>query len=100
MACCCTHRSQLLPTHPLCALPVQGGGLCDVDNLRTLCVACHADVTKEQAKERAATKRQGKAGGGGGGPGWEDVEAAGADCRGRRGEGVLPLRHRCRGTQA
>ncbi|PSC75396.1 DNA annealing helicase and endonuclease ZRANB3 [Micractinium conductrix] len=56
----------------------KGGGLCDVDNLRTLCVACHADVTKEQAKERAATKRQGKAGGGGGGPGWEDVEAAGA----------------------
>jgi hypothetical protein len=24
----------------------QGGGLCELDNLRTLCVACHADVTK------------------------------------------------------
>lgn len=31
---------------------VQGGGLCELDNLRTLCVACHADVTKAQARER------------------------------------------------
>jgi hypothetical protein len=26
----------------------QGGGLCELDNLRTLCVACHADVTRAQ----------------------------------------------------
>ncbi|KAL4428086.1 hypothetical protein ABPG75_002175 [Micractinium tetrahymenae] len=62
-------------------LPVyKGGGLCDVDNLRTLCVACHADVTKEQAKERAAGRRQAKAagaGGGGGQLGWEDVAREG-----------------------
>ncbi|PRW44334.1 DNA annealing helicase and endonuclease ZRANB3 [Chlorella sorokiniana] len=61
-------------------LPVyKGGGLCDVDNLRTLCVACHADVTKAQTKERAATRQQEKAargggGGAGGSAGWGDVE--------------------------
>ncbi|GAB4813573.1 hypothetical protein N2152v2_000619 [Parachlorella kessleri] len=46
----------------------EGGGLCDVDNLRTLCVLCHMDVTKRQAKERAQERRA-KAG----------VDAAGAD---------------------
>ncbi len=62
---------------PSCSL--QGGGLCDVDNLRTLCVACHADVTKQQAKERAAGRKQaGAAGAGGSGqPGWEDVAREG-----------------------
>ncbi|GIL84688.1 hypothetical protein Vretifemale_13290 [Volvox reticuliferus] len=35
-----------------------GGGLCDVDNMRTLCVACHADVTKAQCKQRAAERQQ------------------------------------------
>eukprot|EP00798_Chlamydomonas_sp_ICE-L_P014800 gene14800-20855_t len=40
-------------------IPVyKGGGLCELDNLRTLCVACHADVTKEQMKERTAERRQ------------------------------------------
>lgn len=70
-------KHELLPHVPYAPRPAQGGGLCDVDNLRTLCVACHADVTKEQAKERAAGRRQAKApgagGGGGGQPGWEDV---------------------------
>ncbi|KAL0027354.1 hypothetical protein WJX79_003195 [Trebouxia sp. C0005] len=36
----------------------QGGGLCDLENLRTLCVICHQDVTKQQAKERAVARRQ------------------------------------------
>ncbi|CAM9153911.1 unnamed protein product [Discosporangium mesarthrocarpum] len=31
----------------------EGGGECGVDNLRTLCVLCHADVTKRQSRERA-----------------------------------------------
>ncbi|GLI59174.1 hypothetical protein VaNZ11_001003 [Volvox africanus] len=35
-----------------------GGGLCDVDNMRTLCVACHLDVTKAQCKQRAAERQQ------------------------------------------
>ena len=35
---------------------VQGGGLCDVENLRTLCVLCHLEVTKRQTKERAAER--------------------------------------------
>eukprot|EP00884_Botryococcus_braunii_P002065 jgi/Botrbrau1/1185/Bobra.0162s0066.1 len=42
-------------------LPVfKGGGLCDLQNLRTLCVACHQDITKQQAKERADTRRDDK----------------------------------------
>ena len=49
----------LLPDKPCFWLPLlfnwlQGGGLCDVDNLRTLCVACHADVTKPQTKKLMA----------------------------------------------
>ncbi|GFH17531.1 helicase C-terminal domain-containing protein [Haematococcus lacustris] len=35
-----------------------GGGLCELDNLRTLCVACHADVTKAQLKERTAERKR------------------------------------------
>lgn len=38
----------------------QGGGECDEDNLRTLCVLCHAAVTAEQAKERARENRRRK----------------------------------------
>ncbi|KAK9843831.1 hypothetical protein WJX81_008228 [Elliptochloris bilobata] len=35
-------------------LPVfRGGGLCTLENLRTLCVVCHQAVTKRQARERA-----------------------------------------------
>lgn len=34
----------------------QGGGECGLDNMRTLCVCCHADVTARQATERAASK--------------------------------------------
>ncbi|KAK9812930.1 hypothetical protein WJX72_005929 [[Myrmecia] bisecta] len=35
----------------------QGGGLCDLENLRTLCVICHQGVTKAQARERAEARR-------------------------------------------
>jgi hypothetical protein len=42
---------------------LQGGGLCDVDNLRTLCVACHAQVTRQQAAERAAMRASDRWGG-------------------------------------
>jgi 5-methylcytosine-specific restriction protein A len=39
----------------------EGGGCCGLANLRTLCSACHANVTREQAAKRA----QGRRGGGG-----------------------------------
>lgn len=39
----------------------KGGGQCDLDNLRTLCTACHRQVTMVQTKERAAERRQKKA---------------------------------------
>jgi len=34
----------------------RGGGACGLENLRTLCCPCHADITKTQAKERAAER--------------------------------------------
>ncbi len=37
------HADHIVPVY-------KGGGLCELDNLRTLCVACHADVTKQQCK--------------------------------------------------
>ena len=37
-----------------------GGGQCGVDNLRTLCTACHQGVTRGQAKERGAARRAAK----------------------------------------
>jgi hypothetical protein len=40
----------------------KGGGACGLDNLRTLCVACHADVTRAQARERAESRRRGVGG--------------------------------------
>ena len=82
----------LLPDKPCFWLPLlfnwlQGGGLCDVDNLRTLCVACHADVTKQQTKERAAGRRQEKAARAGAGiGGWGDIAAEEGDA-GDSGEG-------------
>jgi len=36
---------------------VEGGGLCGMDNLQTLCVPCHRAETKELAARRAAAKR-------------------------------------------
>ncbi|XP_064621798.1 uncharacterized protein LOC135484357 [Lineus longissimus] len=34
-----------------------GGGQCDIDNLRTLCYLCHKVVTKQQNRERAIERR-------------------------------------------
>lgn len=40
-------------------LPVsEGGGECDLDNIRTLCLACHRTVTAELAGRRGRAKRQ------------------------------------------
>ncbi|XP_069116128.1 DNA annealing helicase and endonuclease ZRANB3-like isoform X2 [Argopecten irradians] len=39
----------------------EGGGECDIDNLRTLCVLCHQNVTTEQAKKRAHIRKLGPA---------------------------------------
>lgn len=46
----------------------RGGGECEVENLRTLCTCCHAEVTAQQSKERAAERRKGvnQVGAGGG----------------------------------
>ncbi|KAH9519017.1 Swi SNF matrix associated, actin dependent regulator of chromatin [Bulinus truncatus] len=35
----------------------QGGGMCDLDNLRTLCTPCHLRITQKQAGERASIKK-------------------------------------------
>ncbi|XP_059156186.1 DNA annealing helicase and endonuclease ZRANB3-like [Physella acuta] len=35
----------------------QGGGMCDLDNLRTLCTLCHLKVTRRQATQRASMKK-------------------------------------------
>ncbi|XP_060077522.1 DNA annealing helicase and endonuclease ZRANB3-like [Ylistrum balloti] len=39
----------------------EGGGECDIDNLRTLCVICHQKVTAEQARKRANIRKLGPA---------------------------------------
>lgn len=36
---------------------VEGGGLCDLDNLRTLCLPCHREATR-QLRERLRPARQ------------------------------------------
>ena len=35
----------------------EGGGMCTVENAQTLCVVCHAEKTKAQAKDRAKKRR-------------------------------------------
>ncbi|KAF8399557.1 hypothetical protein HHK36_015424 [Tetracentron sinense] len=37
-----------------------GGGECRLENMRTLCVACHADVTAAQRAERRSTRVKAK----------------------------------------
>ncbi|XP_060588845.1 DNA annealing helicase and endonuclease ZRANB3-like [Ruditapes philippinarum] len=39
----------------------EGGGQCDIDNLRTLCVICHQKVTAQQAAKRATVRKLGTA---------------------------------------
>ncbi|KAL5009114.1 hypothetical protein ScPMuIL_014695 [Solemya velum] len=41
----------------------EGGGQCDIDNLRTLCVICHQKVTAGQARKRANIRRLSSAAG-------------------------------------
>ncbi|KAL8056880.1 hypothetical protein ABFS82_04G147000 [Erythranthe guttata] len=38
----------------------KGGGECKLENLRTLCVACHADVTTAQCSERRIARKKAK----------------------------------------
>ncbi|NXS04340.1 ZRAB3 endonuclease, partial [Oxylabes madagascariensis] len=35
-----------------------GGGQCSLENLQTLCTACHRERTAKQAKERSQLKRR------------------------------------------
>jgi 5-methylcytosine-specific restriction endonuclease McrA len=44
-------------TIPVC----EGGGCCDLSNLRTLCLPCHRKETAALAKRRAELRRQKKA---------------------------------------
>lgn len=56
----------------------EGGGHCTLANMRTLCTACHREVTAAQAarrkKERAAIKAARKNGGDGGTKGNEEIK--------------------------
>ena len=36
----------------------EGGGLCGLDNMRTLCVLCHADATREQVGRKVKRHRE------------------------------------------
>lgn len=47
------HADHLVPVF-------QGGGECRLDNMRTLCVACHTDVTAAQCAERRLAKEKAK----------------------------------------
>ncbi|XP_059303669.1 uncharacterized protein LOC132055726 isoform X3 [Lycium ferocissimum] len=43
------HADHIVPVY-------KGGGECRIENMRTLCVACHADVTAAQHSERRLTR--------------------------------------------
>ncbi|XP_075112779.1 uncharacterized protein LOC107811423 [Nicotiana tabacum] len=43
------HADHIIPVY-------QGGGECRLENMRTLCVACHADITAAQHTERRLTR--------------------------------------------
>ncbi|GER51811.1 SNF2 and helicase domain-containing protein [Striga asiatica] len=47
------HADHIIPVY-------KGGGECKLENLRTLCVACHADVTTAQCSERRITRNKAK----------------------------------------
>jgi len=36
---------------------IEGGGLCGLDNLRTLCIPCHHEETRQLARRRAAERK-------------------------------------------
>jgi len=39
---------------------VEGGGECELDNYRTVCIPCHRRHTKELAARRAKARREGR----------------------------------------
>ncbi|EMS53661.1 Zinc finger Ran-binding domain-containing protein 3 [Triticum urartu] len=45
------HADHIVPVY-------KGGGECTLENMRTLCVACHAEVTKDQQKERKEARKE------------------------------------------
>uniref|UniRef100_M8BMY0 Zinc finger Ran-binding domain-containing protein 3 n=1 Tax=Aegilops tauschii TaxID=37682 RepID=M8BMY0_AEGTA len=45
------HADHIVPVY-------KGGGECMLENMRTLCVACHAEVTKAQQKERKEARKE------------------------------------------
>lgn len=47
------HADHIIPVY-------RGGGECRLENMRTLCVACHADVTAAQCAERCSKRKEAK----------------------------------------
>ncbi|KAM6593938.1 hypothetical protein CsatA_001641 [Cannabis sativa] len=47
------HADHIVPVY-------RGGGECKLENMRTLCIACHSDVTKAQCAERRLTRARAK----------------------------------------
>ncbi|KAG8388752.1 hypothetical protein BUALT_Bualt02G0158000 [Buddleja alternifolia] len=47
------HADHIIPVY-------KGGGECKLENMRTLCVACHADVTTAQCAERRIARKKAK----------------------------------------
>ncbi|XP_047176712.1 uncharacterized protein LOC124843917 [Vigna umbellata] len=47
------HADHIVPVY-------QGGGECKLENMRTLCVACHSDVTAAQCSERSKARANAK----------------------------------------
>ncbi|XP_062116617.1 uncharacterized protein LOC133830616 isoform X2 [Humulus lupulus] len=47
------HADHIVPVY-------RGGGECKLENMRTLCIACHSDVTKAQCAERRSTRARAK----------------------------------------
>lgn len=53
----CSHGGRTLWDADHIIPVIEGGGECDLDNYRTLCVPCHKQVTAELAARRAARRR-------------------------------------------
>ncbi|XP_057791867.1 uncharacterized protein LOC131008825 isoform X2 [Salvia miltiorrhiza] len=47
------HADHIIPVY-------KGGGECKLENMRTLCIACHADVTTAQCAERRIARKKAK----------------------------------------